>query len=155
MSAFHGAHAGTVIDEDDLLVQDDLPGNLLSIGYRDDNAENNTTTSNSYNNVNANALVLKSAAGQLVSLTAQTQLTPIDLMKDLLEMKVSIPLVILRLIRFYAHLRPRFGSYHISLFPTRILVLLNLFDEDELIADASYSSLVDEIENEVEQYGLV
>lgn len=145
MGTFHGgAHASHIIDEDDLLVHDDLPGDLLSIGYHDhaSTMNNNNSTSNgyannanSYNNninvnanVNSNALVLKSATGQLVSLTAQTQLSPIDLMKDLLEMKVSIPLVVLRLIRFYAHLRPRFGSYHISLFPTRILVLLNVFD---------------------------
>lgn len=79
----------------------------------------------------------------------------LQIMRELLDMSFTLPDMLARFAGLYPHLRPLYGNTQVTLFPTPILVLLNLFDEDELIHDATYSQLLADIEEEVEQYGRV
>lgn len=54
----------------------------------------------------------------------------------------------------YPHLTPPFG-YAVPVFPTRILMLLNMVDEDVLDDDSEYYRLIADVAEEVEQYGRV
>lgn len=79
----------------------------------------------------------------------------VDHMRELLEMAVSIPDTVFHLAHTYPHLRPLYGNHQVPIYPTPVLVLLNLFDEEELVLDSTYSQLVADIEEEVEKYGRV
>lgn len=94
----------------------------------------------------SNALVLAQQNPEAASLM---------LMKELLEMSVLLPDVLLRFAALYPHTRPIYGNSQLTIYPTPVLVLLNLFDEEELTLDSTYSTLLADIEEEVEQYGRV
>ncbi|CBH15351.1 RBSR4 [Trypanosoma brucei gambiense DAL972] len=79
---------------------------------------------------------------------------PVDHMKELLELTVHLPDVILHFSKTFPHLRSLYGST-VPIFPTRILVLMNLFDEEELVLDETYERLVEEVSEEVEKHGRV
>ncbi|KEG15554.1 U2AF65-like splicing factor [Trypanosoma grayi] len=79
---------------------------------------------------------------------------PVDHMKELVELTVSLPDVVLHFSKTFNHLTALYGST-VPIFPTRLLVLLNLFDEEELVLDETYNRLVDEIAGEVEKHGRV
>ncbi|CCW63993.1 unnamed protein product [Phytomonas sp. EM1] len=76
-------------------------------------------------------------------------------MTNLLMMVMSLPEAVSKLSHTYPHLRSLHGNTQVPIFPTRILCLLNLFDEEELVLDGTYSQLLAEIEEEVEAYGRV
>ncbi|EPY23621.1 hypothetical protein STCU_07619 [Strigomonas culicis] len=89
-----------------------------------------------------------------------------EVMKEILEMKVPLAEVVLHLATYPPHPHPHLlaAGPHAPLlqartttnvFPTRILVLLNCFDEEELVLDAPYRRLVEEMEREVERHGRV
>jgi hypothetical protein len=79
----------------------------------------------------------------------------LQIMRELLGMSFSLPDMLARFAALYPHLRPLYGNTQVTLYPTPILVLLNLFDEEELIHDSTYSRLLADIEEEVEKYGRV
>ncbi|KAF8276372.1 splicing factor u2af 65 kda subunit [Trypanosoma cruzi] len=79
---------------------------------------------------------------------------PVNHMKELVEFAVRLPDVVLHFAKTFPHLSTLYGST-VPIYPTRVLVLLNLFDEEELVLDETYERLVDEITCEVEKYGRV
>ncbi|RNF13264.1 U2AF65-like splicing factor, partial [Trypanosoma conorhini] len=79
---------------------------------------------------------------------------PVNHMKELVEFAVQLPDVVLHFAKTFPHLATLYGST-VPIFPTRVLVLLNLFDEEELVLDDTYERLVEEIAGEVEKYGRV
>ncbi|RNF06688.1 U2AF65-like splicing factor [Trypanosoma rangeli] len=79
---------------------------------------------------------------------------PVNHMKELVEFAVQLPDVVLHFAKTFPHLATLYGST-VPIYPTRVLVLLNLFDEEELVLDDTYERLVDEISGEVEKYGRV
>lgn len=90
-----------------------------------------------------------------LALLKDTQTDAQSLMLSLLNMKENLHTCILRLAAVYPHLRPLYGNTQVVVYPTRVLALVNLFDEEELTADETYASLKREIEKEVEKYGRV
>lgn len=79
----------------------------------------------------------------------------LQIMRELLDMSFTLPDMLARFAGLYPHLRPLYANTQVTVFPTPVLVLLNLFDEDELVYDATYSQLLADIEEEVEKYGRV
>ncbi|KAH9599142.1 RNA recognition motif domain [Trypanosoma melophagium] len=97
------------------------------------------------------------ATGALVPLLAEDLAKadePVDHMKELVGLTVPLPDVVLHFAKTFPHLTTLYGS-SVPIFPTRVLVLLNLFDEEELVLDETYERLLEEISSEVEKYGRV
>nr|CCC93528.1 unnamed protein product [Trypanosoma congolense IL3000] len=90
----------------------------------------------------------------LLAEDAEKKDEPVDHMKELLELVVHLPDVVLHFAKTFPHLTSLYGSTT-PIFPTRILVLMNLFDEEELVLDETYERLVAEISEEVEKHGRV
>ncbi|CCW69739.1 unnamed protein product [Phytomonas sp. Hart1] len=76
-------------------------------------------------------------------------------MTNLLMMVMSLPEAVMKLSHTYPHLRSLYGNTQVPIYLTRVLCLLNLFDEEELVLDGNYSQLLADIEEEVEAYGRV
>lgn len=89
------------------------------------------------------------------ALSIVKQVEKVDHMKELLMMATPLPDMIARLSLTFPHLRSLYGNGSVPIYPTRILVLLNMFDEEELTLDDTYQQLLTDIELEVEQYGCV
>ncbi|ORC93340.1 U2AF65-like splicing factor [Trypanosoma theileri] len=109
--------------------------------------------------VSGASLLAKDAqsTGALVPLLAEDLAKadePVDHMKELVGLTVPLPDVVLHFAKTFPHLTTLYGS-SVPIFPTRVLVLLNLFDEEELVLDETYERLLDEISSEVEKYGRV
>ncbi|KPI85218.1 hypothetical protein ABL78_5726 [Leptomonas seymouri] len=79
----------------------------------------------------------------------------LQIMRELLDMSFTLPDMLARFAALHPHLRPLYANTQVTVYPTPVLVLLNLFDEEELIHDATYSRLLADIEEEVEKYGRV
>jgi hypothetical protein len=77
-----------------------------------------------------------------------------DLYKETLDLATPLNKVLGGLPAMFSHLRPLFGTA-MPVFPTSILVLLNAIDEQELLLDKDYSSLLADLSDELEQYGRV
>ena len=77
-----------------------------------------------------------------------------DVVKELLDMKLTLQQSVALLSVAFPHLKPVVGM-NFPVFPTRILVLLNIIDPEELESDVDYYKLKDVIANEVEKYGRV
>ena len=79
----------------------------------------------------------------------------LQIMRELLDMSFSLPDMLVRFAGLYPHLRPLYANTQVTVYPTPVLVLLNLFDEEELVHDVTYSRLLADIEEEVEKHGRV
>ncbi|KPA73634.1 hypothetical protein ABB37_09766 [Leptomonas pyrrhocoris] len=79
----------------------------------------------------------------------------LQVMRELLDMSFSLPNMLARFAALHPHLRPLYANTQVTVYPTPVLVLLNLFDEEELVHDAAYSRLLADIEEEVENFGRV
>lgn len=95
------------------------------------------------------------AAHGVLTLAKNAPTTASHLMQSLAQMSLNLHEAVAHLTFFYPHLRPLYGNAQCPAYPTRVLALINMFDEEELIQDATYSALLAEIEAEVEQYGCV
>lgn len=91
----------------------------------------------------------------VLALVQEPSHTPKELMKSLLSMTMNMHDVLLHFSAFYPHLRPLYGSTQLTIYPTRVVALLNMFDDKEVEMDETYSALREEIEKEIEQYGRV
>ncbi|KAG5487727.1 hypothetical protein LSCM1_08092 [Leishmania martiniquensis] len=91
----------------------------------------------------------------LVTVSENPEAASLQIMRELLDMSFTLPDMLGRFAALYPHLRPLYGNAQPTVFPTPVLVLLNLFDEEELVYDAHYSQLLSEIEEEVEKHGRV
>ncbi|CAD2222669.1 hypothetical protein, conserved [Angomonas deanei] len=103
-----------------------------------------------FNSNNNNALVLSSAN----ALTTQSQ-TKMDPLLELADGTHTAVECVARLSHFFPFLASKFSGNVVNIFPTRILILLNVFDEEEIVHDESYYTLRHDIEQEVEKYGRV
>lgn len=77
-----------------------------------------------------------------------------DHVREAMEFTTPLNQAVLNLKKTFPFLEPQFGT-NIPVFPTRILVLLNLFDEADIVLDEDYSKLLAELSEELEQYGRV
>jgi hypothetical protein len=78
----------------------------------------------------------------------------IDHVREVLEFITTLNQSVLHLKATFPYLEPQFGS-NLPVFPTKILVLLNIVDEADIILDEDYSKLLADLSSEVEKYGRV
>lgn len=78
----------------------------------------------------------------------------IDHVREVLEFITTLNQSVYNLKATYPFLEPQFGS-NIPVFPTKILVLLNIVEEADIILDEDYSKLLADLSAEVEKYGRV
>ncbi|GET85556.1 hypothetical protein, conserved [Leishmania tarentolae] len=91
----------------------------------------------------------------LVAVSEDPEAASLQIMRELLDMSFTLPDMLGRFAALYPHLRPLYGNSQLTVYATPVLVLLNLFDEEELVYDSNYSQLLADIEEEVEKYGRV
>ncbi|XQJ24323.1 RNA recognition motif (RRM, RBD, or RNP domain), putative [Leishmania guyanensis] len=91
----------------------------------------------------------------LVVVSEDPEAASLQVMRELLDMSFTLPDMLGRFAVLYPHLRPLYANSQLTIFATPVLVLLNLFDEEELVYDSNYSQLLADIEEEVEKYGRV
>ncbi|KAG5486960.1 hypothetical protein CUR178_08387 [Leishmania enriettii] len=91
----------------------------------------------------------------LVAVSEDPEAASLQVMRELLDMSFTLPDMLGRFAVLYPHLRPLYANSQPTVFATPVLVLLNLFDEEELVYDSNYSQLLADIEEEVEKYGRV
>jgi hypothetical protein len=77
-----------------------------------------------------------------------------DHVREVLELTTTLNQAVRNLKDTFPHLEPQFGT-NLPVFPTRILVLLNAIDEEELESDESYSRLLQDLSAELERYGRI
>ena len=77
-----------------------------------------------------------------------------DLCKEAMDLITPLHKVLGGVSTIFSHLKPLFGSA-VPVFPTCILVLLNAIDEQELVLDEDYSSLLAALSEELEKYGRI
>ncbi|KAG5511913.1 hypothetical protein JKF63_07738 [Porcisia hertigi] len=91
----------------------------------------------------------------VVAAAEDPEAASLQIMRELLDMSFTLPDMLGRFATLYPHLRPLYANSQLTVFATPVLVLLNLFDEEELVYDSHYSRLLADIEEEVEKYGRV
>ncbi|TPP45073.1 RNA recognition motif family protein [Leishmania donovani] len=91
----------------------------------------------------------------LVAVSEDPEAASLQIMRELLDMSFTLPDMLGRFAALYPHLRPLYANSQLTVYATPVLVLLNLFDEEELVYDSNYSQLLADIEEEVEKYGRV
>eukprot|EP00796_Vickermania_ingenoplastis_P008577 gene8577-6017_t len=97
----------------------------------------------------------RAAAEGVLALVKNPPTSASEFMNKMLTMSCTLSEMVFRLSAFYPHLRPLYGNTQVVIYPTRVLALLNMFDEEELVEDSSYSALRGAIELEVERHGRV
>ncbi|CBZ23185.1 conserved hypothetical protein [Leishmania mexicana MHOM/GT/2001/U1103] len=96
-----------------------------------------------------------SGSSALVAVSEDPEAASLQIMRELLDMTFTLPDMLARFAALYPHLRPLYANSQLTVYATPVLVLLNLFDEEELVYDSNYSQLLADIEEEVEKYGRV